>query len=407
MNGLHDREGARAVRLSTVLLAVSALVSCSSEPELVFADWTFPVPEGTPIKEYPPFPLEGRDGSAVQLVDDLVIGTDLTDEAAILYEPRSVVASEVGNIFVADGGAQDIKMFGPNGQYLKTLGKEGQGPGEFASISSLTIAGDVLVVNDTRNRRFSVWTLEGEHVADHAPEERRSATSMQGLADGTLVSYFTERAEDRSGERIVVRRTVEGDEITRYMAQPLQPPVPMDPSAPASMLQAILDSFHDPRMIMHVGRGEVLYLTTGHEYQVLAMSPDGDALWAMRVAWQRLSWPENQKQLLIDSMSEDFPDMAEISPTDLDWPGETTAVSMLGSDGAGRLYVFLTPDASLGTEPPDSWPVDVYSADGEPLAAGEVPALWSYARGDYVYGTRPDENEETAVVRYRVIVAGQ
>ena len=65
---------------------------------------------------------------------DLVIGEDLDNPEAILYQPTRIVAAPNGNIFVGDRGSNQIKMFGPDGAYLKSLGKEGQGPGEFAII---------------------------------------------------------------------------------------------------------------------------------------------------------------------------------------------------------------------------------------------------------------------------------
>jgi hypothetical protein len=387
------------------LLLVTALVNvgCSSEPELQFADWLFPVPEGTPIKEYGPVPLEGRDESTVQLIDDLTIGADLSNPAAVLYQPAGVTASEDGTIYVADRGANDIKMFAADGTYLKTFGNEGQGPGEFGSVSAITVAGEFLVARDLRNRRFSVWTLGGEHVADHVPTSRSIATSMQGLADGTLVSYSTERAEDRTGTRVVVRSTLKGEELSRLFAQAIPAPVLMERNEPLAILQSALDSFDEPRITMRVGAREVVYVTPLHEYQVLAMSPDGTGLWALRVAWPRLPWPEVQKQPMIDSFLENFEVEDGIAVDDFEWPDHTTALGALSTDGAGRLYVFPTPDA-VSTDPPETWPVDVYSPAGDFVTAGTIPFRWSYALGNYVYGTRPDENDEIVVVRYRLIV---
>jgi len=58
--------------------------------------------------------------------------------------------------------------------------------------------------------------------------------------------------------------------------------------------------------------------------------------------------------------------------------------------------------------PPESVPVDVYSPDGELLAAGIVPQTWTYARGDHVYALRGDADlDQTTVVRYRLEVREQ
>ncbi len=61
------------------LLSCSALAGCNDQPELRFADWVFPVPEGVPIKEYAPVPWESRTEIAFELVEDLVIGGDPND----------------------------------------------------------------------------------------------------------------------------------------------------------------------------------------------------------------------------------------------------------------------------------------------------------------------------------------
>lgn len=398
---------ARGLTIGVMLLALAA---CTSEPELEFADWRIPVPEGVTVQEHAPVPLEARDPSAIQLVDDLVIGGDVGNPAAILYEPRDIAVSADGDIFVADAGTQDIKMFDAAGAYQRTLGKEGQGPAEFGSISGITIAGDHLVVNDSRNGRFSIWTLEGEHIADHAPTERRFLASMQGLSDGSIVGYFTERDEDRSGRRVVLQQDVEGTELARMLEVPVAAPSPPDSRDPVSILQNALDSYDDPRINMAVGSGGVVYVTPIHEYQIFAFDPAGEMLWALRTAWDRFAWPESAKQTLVDSFASSgfaAPDADPIPSEALDWPALYSALVGISTDGAGRVFAFIAPLPTAdndGSQPPDEWPVDAYSPGGEFLGAGVVANRWSYAHGDFVYGTRPDDNDENVVVRYRLIV---
>ncbi|MGD8328017.1 MAG: 6-bladed beta-propeller [Acidobacteriota bacterium] len=396
--------------LTTVLLASCCLTGCTSGPDLMFADWLIPVPEGTPVKEYGPVPVDERDPGAIELVDDLVIGTDLSNPAAVLFEPRAVVAAPDGTIFVADGGTSDIKMFDADGAYMKTLGQEGQGPGEFAFITAMTLAGDMLVVNDSRNRRFSVWTLDGKHVADYAPTERRSLVFMQGLADGTVTGYFTERDEDRNGTRVVARQNVQGEVVSHILEIPLPPPEAISSRDPHAILQSALDSFDDPRINLAAGSGEVIYVTPVHEYQLYAYSPQGEMLWALRTAWERFDWPASAKDSMMSSFARSFETEEELRAEDFTWPEKYTALAGVNTDGHGRLFAIIAPMPNAdsdGTRPPSEYPVDAYSADGERLAAGVVPYVWSFAVGDYVYGIRPDDNEEMVVVRYRLLVNGQ
>jgi len=394
----------RILVAAPLMFAALAIGACGGEPELEFADWLLPVPEGTPVKEYGPIPLDERDENAVQLIDDLVIGGDSSDPDTIFYQPTGVVASADGNIFVGDYGNNHIRMFDRDGKYLKTLGKEGQGPGEFASLAGITIAGDKLVVNDPLNRRFSVWTLDGEHVADHAPTSRVSATSMQGLSDGSIVSMFTERTPEGDASRVLVRRTIEGEEVSRLLQFALPPSAPISLADIPAFAQTAIDQFNDPRIIMTVGSRGIVYVSPVHEYQVLALSEAGDTLWALRVLWPRPPYPETAKQSFLDVITRQFE--AEVAVDDFDWPEHSSGLSTFSTDGAGRLYVF--PQVAYeGEEPPEIRPVDVYSPAGDLLAAGLVSDRWTYALGDYVYGLRADELDEMVVVRYRIVLNEQ
>ena len=67
-----------------------------------------------------------------------------------------------GRIVVADGGANTIRMFAPDGTILWTAGRAGDGPGEFRLIETLGVGpGDSVWVYDYGLRRFTILTLDG------------------------------------------------------------------------------------------------------------------------------------------------------------------------------------------------------------------------------------------------------
>lgn len=53
-----------------------------------------------------------------------------TKEDEMLYRPSDVAFDGDGNIYVADTGHSRVLVFRPGGQYFRTLGKKGFGPGE-------------------------------------------------------------------------------------------------------------------------------------------------------------------------------------------------------------------------------------------------------------------------------------
>jgi WD40 repeat protein len=71
----------------------------------------------------------------------------------------AVALARDGQLYVGDQSAKEIRVFDYEGNYLKTLGRKGQGPGEYQSIISLALTPDEdsLYVYDFINGRVSVY----------------------------------------------------------------------------------------------------------------------------------------------------------------------------------------------------------------------------------------------------------
>ncbi|GEM_PF-3514729 len=66
---------------------------------------------------------------------------------------------------VADWGADVMHLFDSNGSLIRTVGRPGDGPGEFREVRSVTVLpGDTAVVYDHPHRRVEVFGPEGEYV---------------------------------------------------------------------------------------------------------------------------------------------------------------------------------------------------------------------------------------------------
>jgi hypothetical protein len=51
-----------------------------------------------------------------------------------------IVQDAEGNIYVLDGQLSEILLFSPSGEHLRTIGREGEGPGEFANASDMYLS---------------------------------------------------------------------------------------------------------------------------------------------------------------------------------------------------------------------------------------------------------------------------
>ena len=344
-------------------MALLAVAASACSDGLEFADWTIPVPPETPVIEYPAVPLEER-GGRITFVEELRLGTNDADPTQAFYQPRDVDADTDGNIYVLDAGNHCVKVYDAAGRHLRTLGREGQGPGELERPRSITVAGDRLVARDLSE--MSVWTLDGTHISDTRHLVRFG--EVVGLTDGTLVANHVADVGMSDPWLAVSSFDLDGAFNTTYVELPLKPGEWPAPEFAAS-------------------RDGMVYVTATREYQVLAMAQDGQARWALRIAWPRPSPDE----------------IADLDHVRVELPEDRMlALTHLAVDGHGHLYVYPY-DTAEGASP--LLPVDVYTPDGERIFSGMIDDMrWVKARGDHVYVPIFDIGTgEHHVVRYRLV----
>jgi hypothetical protein len=80
-----------------------------------------------------------------------------------LIDPSSLAVDAAGRIYVADRKPVVIKVFDASGRFLHTIGREGEGPGEFRA-SFIAVHGASLVVHDPQVSRTSVFDTAGTFI---------------------------------------------------------------------------------------------------------------------------------------------------------------------------------------------------------------------------------------------------
>lgn len=102
-----------------------------------------------------------------------------------------------GMIAVADGQLMSISLFGADGTLVATMGRQGEGPGEFSSIGSLVSDPEGrLFAFDDGHQRLSEWTFDGEFVRDTRLMRQgsdRSVAQVGRFGDGRWFAREFER----------------------------------------------------------------------------------------------------------------------------------------------------------------------------------------------------------------------
>ncbi len=82
---------------------------------------------------------------------------DSLDDNVIFFMPTDIAFDLQGNIYVLDSGNHRIQKFSPDGEYITTIGQQGQGPGEFQYPQALTLDSEGnLLISDMGNRKIHV-----------------------------------------------------------------------------------------------------------------------------------------------------------------------------------------------------------------------------------------------------------
>ena len=90
----------------------------------------------------------------------LTIGSDSVPEQ-LFGRISGVVTLDDGHIAVLDGSAMEIRLFGSDGGYRRTIARRGRGPGEFTAVDWIQRHGDSLLVNDVMRGDVTLLGTDG------------------------------------------------------------------------------------------------------------------------------------------------------------------------------------------------------------------------------------------------------
>lgn len=121
---------------------------------------------------------------------NLSIGTFQGDSLYQLFEVQGAVRLGDGRIALANAGSGEIRIYSPEGRFLASHGRKGEGPGEFQQPVLVGVLGqDSLVVADQALRRISLVTPEAGFLhASRISDEVGGGAFPRGMfANGVVV----------------------------------------------------------------------------------------------------------------------------------------------------------------------------------------------------------------------------
>ncbi|MDX1395526.1 MAG: hypothetical protein R3195_14155 [Gemmatimonadota bacterium] len=121
-------------------------------------------------------------GARVSSEPSLVIGSLDGPEEEQLFRVFSATRLSDGRIAVANSGTHQVRFYLPDGRLEVALGGEGDGPGEFTSLTSIErLAGDTLYAYDGGQQRLTRISPDGTYLSTTRLESPIEQSSMQYL----------------------------------------------------------------------------------------------------------------------------------------------------------------------------------------------------------------------------------
>ncbi|GAA2857894.1 DNA-binding beta-propeller fold protein YncE [Aminobacter niigataensis] len=144
-------------RAHGIAIGTDGNVYCADDKDHTIRSFT---QRGEPVRTW------GTKGKPVENGYDGATPTSVRFGGGPFNRPTNVAFAPDGTMFVSDGyGNARVHKFGSDGQYLKSWGEPGNGPGEFLIVHCVAVdpRGRV-VVADRENNRLQFFTQEGEFL---------------------------------------------------------------------------------------------------------------------------------------------------------------------------------------------------------------------------------------------------
>lgn len=342
---------------------------------------------------------DSRDVTEWRLSEEPLLTIGYGDDPRYALHQVGAVRTLSSGALAVPNGQQEVRLFSAEGAYLRTLGREGEGPGEFVQLFGVyPVPGDSLFAYNTFPPRAHLFGPEGEFHRSISFETQ--AWPMYRLEDGSWIGRRLDemRAPEMTGTfewKGSILRFSETGELTDTLAtvtlnrlygdRTFSRGIPFGPSASTA-----------------VGPDGV-YVSEGEEYRVEVLDPvTGEIVGVVRRDEESDAIPDAVVDAYLDDLREalarpsrEFP--RRYAPEDLPIPEHYPAITGLRVSEDGDLWVRRY---SLDSEPA-RW--DVFS-DGELVARVTTPDRLQVTEigGDYVLGVWTDELDVQTVRMFRI-----
>jgi hypothetical protein len=315
--------------------------------------------------------------------EDLTIGVREGDENYMFGERVYFNVDDEGNVFVTDWDRKRIQKYGPDGKYLLTIGREGQGPGEFRNVWEPEFDKDGnLYVIDISQKRISFFDRDGQYLRQIGFPQINPSSSLYMNSHGYFLMAVDETKEE--GETGARWETAVG--LCDDKFQPIEvfhkekheiksPSGRGEDSLAQSLAASMSDTAFKPGFHYLLAPHDEIFFGFSNAYEIKVYSPEGKLARIIRKDYDPAPVTANDKELYEKLQSAEFlrflPAQAEGAKKKalrlISYPKYKPAYQGFTVADNGWLFVIVN---SQGNE---STILDVFDGEGHFIAQCEAP----------------------------------
>ncbi len=243
--------------------------------------------------------------------EELSIGKAEGDENYMFGSFIIFNTDKEGNFYVTDWDRRRIQKYDTEGKYLLTIGRQGQGPGEFQNLTIARFDKDGhFYVTDLANRRISFFDTEGKYLRQ---------IPIPDVFENLYINsreYFVASCSKRLGDDITAGwRIVDGlfDEKFNPVAEfhstifSPKPPEGRDMTSMAKFTAGIISNgAFQPRAMHTIADNDYIYFGYPENYTVDIYSPEGIKTKTITRKYDPIEVGEKDKEYFVSNIAENF-----------------------------------------------------------------------------------------------------
>jgi hypothetical protein len=244
--------------------------------------------------------------------EELTIGEVEGEENYMFGSGISFNTDDAGNFYVADSDSHRIQKYDPEGKYLLTIGREGQGPGEFRWLSIPRFDTDNnIYITDWPNRRISFFDKNGQYLRQIRMQERYQNIYIN--SKGLIIAYKWQMAREGNVQKQTFLYGLFDDKFNlavELFKDEIVTPMPtgMDASSIAESLAKSYSSLaFRPQARITLADNDFIYFGYPEKYDISVYSPEGKLVRKINRDYESIPVGEKDKINFVKMLKESLP----------------------------------------------------------------------------------------------------